>query len=202
MLNGLTAQLRDNWDKTNDFTGRAILAPAGETLALLPTLANRQNLGACFDNSGNLTPCVSVPTGTFAAGNGILFTGSNPTVINLKSSVTAADYGVVCDGVTDDAPGLQAAINAAASLGGITVAMPASTCELFSNVFLNTRTSPGILTVPGLKIRGQGRGVTILDTHVANGYAISANPARKAAHQAAFGATVGTSAHSRPIRIS
>ena len=56
VLSDLIAQLRENRDKTNDVTGRAVIAPPGETLAMLPKAANRLNQGACFDSSGNLAP--------------------------------------------------------------------------------------------------------------------------------------------------
>ncbi len=118
--------------------------------------------------------------------------------IHTLPEIYAADpaYGMKCDGVTDDSASLQLAVNAAATAGngsGAWVVLPAGTCELYSSIYRNTFTAPGALTVPGIKIKGQGRGVTILDTHVANDYAISVNPAWRAAHQAAFGATVGTS---------
>lgn len=88
VLSSLTAMLRENWDKTNDVTGRAVIAPPGETLAMLPKLANRLSQGACFDSSGNLVPCVSIPSSTIIAGNGITLTGVNPTTIaaNLSGS--------------------------------------------------------------------------------------------------------------------
>jgi|GEM_PF-2404914 len=77
----IIATLRELWDKTNDVTGRSVRTPPGETLALLPVLANRLNQGACFDNGGNLAPCVSVPSSTLIAGNGIALAGTNPTTI-------------------------------------------------------------------------------------------------------------------------
>jgi hypothetical protein len=86
-LTDIIAMQRENWDKTNDVTGRAVLARPGETLALLPVLANRQNMGACFDSGGNLTSCVSVPSTTIAAGSGISFTGTNPTTIATTPGV-------------------------------------------------------------------------------------------------------------------
>jgi len=92
VLSDLTAQLRENWDKTNDVTGRAVIAPPGETLAMLPIAANRLNQGACFDNLGNLAPCVSVPSSTFTAGNGINFVGTNPTTIS--TATYAAGNGI------------------------------------------------------------------------------------------------------------
>lgn len=78
----IIATQRELWDKTNDFTGRGVFAPPGETLKLLPVLASRQNMGACFDSGGNLTSCVAASSGTFAAGSGIVFTGTNPTTIS------------------------------------------------------------------------------------------------------------------------
>jgi hypothetical protein len=77
VLNGIEAQLREMWDRRF----RTIQAPPGETLNLLPVLASRLSQGACFDSSGNLTSCVSVPSSTFATGNGILFSGVSPTTI-------------------------------------------------------------------------------------------------------------------------
>jgi hypothetical protein len=81
VISDLVAQNREVWDKTNDVTGRAVLAPPGETLAILASAANRKNQGACFDNSGNLSPCVGIPGSSFTAGNGITFTGVGPTQI-------------------------------------------------------------------------------------------------------------------------
>lgn len=93
VITDLTAQNRETWDKINDVTGRTVQAPPGETLALLPILANRQNLGACFDNGGNLSTCVALPSGGITAGNGITFTGTSPTTISITSPVTAANGG-------------------------------------------------------------------------------------------------------------
>jgi hypothetical protein len=95
IVSDIIATQRENWDKTNDVTGRAVLAPPGETLALLPIKANRVNQGACFDNNGYLTSCVAVANSTFIAGNGITFTGLNPTTISttgdlIDKSVTLA----------------------------------------------------------------------------------------------------------------
>lgn len=81
-LTDITAILRETWDKTNDVTGRAVMAPPGETLALLPVLASRANMGACFDSNGYLTSCIAAAGSTIAGGNGILFTGTNPTTIS------------------------------------------------------------------------------------------------------------------------
>lgn len=118
--------------------------------------------------------------------------------VHTLPEIYASDpaYGVKCDGVTDDAPALQLAVNAAATAAngtGAWVVLPSGTCEIYSNIFRNTSTTPGILTVPGIKIRGQDKGVTKLDTHVASDFLISANPAWRVAHQAAFSTTTSTS---------
>lgn len=96
VLSDLTAQNRETWDKTNDITGRVPRVPPGETLAMLPVLASRANQGACFDNLGNLTSCVAVASSTFIAGNGISFTGTNPTTIS--TATYAAGVGVQFNG--------------------------------------------------------------------------------------------------------
>lgn len=87
VLSSLTAQLRENWDKTNDVTGRAVVAPPGETLAILPKASSRANMNVCFDSGGNLVPCVPVTSGSFAAGSGIIFTGTGPTTISTASVI-------------------------------------------------------------------------------------------------------------------
>ncbi|MDI3563559.1 hypothetical protein [Bradyrhizobium sp. Arg816] len=91
VITDIIAQNRETWDKTNDVTGRSVLAPPGETIAVLPKLASRANQGACFDNGGNLSPCVSVPSGTIAAGAGIALSGTSPTTV---STDIAAGTGI------------------------------------------------------------------------------------------------------------
>jgi hypothetical protein len=88
-LTDIVAQNRETWDKINDVTGRGVYARPGETLALLPVLASRANMGACFDSAGNLTSCVAASSGTFIAGAGIQFTGTNPTTISLIPNALA-----------------------------------------------------------------------------------------------------------------
>ena len=55
--------------------------------------------------------------------------GSNRRRLTDKQ-VQAVDYGVRCDGVTNDAPAILVATNAAAGLGGRDVVFPAGTCLL------------------------------------------------------------------------
>lgn len=81
----IVAGLREVWDKINDVTGRTVIAPPGETLSVLPPVASRANMNAGFDTSGNLVPTVPVTSGSFSAGSGIVFTGTNPTTISTAS---------------------------------------------------------------------------------------------------------------------
>jgi hypothetical protein len=96
VVTDITATLREMWDRSNDLTGRIVRAPPGETMASLPPAASRASMGACFDNSGNLTPCIGVPSGSFAPGNGVTFTGTNPTTISTPTF--AAGSGVAFTG--------------------------------------------------------------------------------------------------------
>ncbi|HEY8751598.1 MAG TPA: hypothetical protein VIM11_26690 [Tepidisphaeraceae bacterium] len=90
VVTDIIATQRELWDKTNDFTGRGVFAPPGETLALLPIKANRLSQGACFDSNGNLVNCVSIPSSTFIAGTAITLTGANPTAINVNPAALGA----------------------------------------------------------------------------------------------------------------
>jgi hypothetical protein len=80
-VNGIEAQLRELWDRQF----RTVQAPPGETLNLLPVQASRASMNACFDANGMLTSCISASSGSFAAGNGITFTGTNPTTVSTAT---------------------------------------------------------------------------------------------------------------------
>lgn len=125
-LTDIVAQNRETWDKINDVTGRVPRAPPGELLAMFPPASQRANMGVCFDGSGNMVPCIGPSTGTFSAGSGINFTGTNPTVVsaitvpplrpaspgNLYVSVTGSDSNS-CLSVGAACATLQHAINLA-----------------------------------------------------------------------------------------
>lgn len=88
-LTDIVAQNRETWDRTNDLTGRTARVPPGETMATLPKLSGRASMNACFDANGNLTSCVGSSSGSFAAGAGIVFTGTNPTTISTTANSNA-----------------------------------------------------------------------------------------------------------------
>lgn len=95
-LTDIIAQNRETWDRGNDISGRSVRVPPGETLAVLPPVASRANMGLCFDSSGQISPCIGASTGTFAAGNGVTFTGTNPTSISVGTYT--AGTGIIFTG--------------------------------------------------------------------------------------------------------
>jgi Pectate lyase superfamily protein len=86
VITDIVAMLREVWDKINDVTGRTVQAPPGETLSVLPPISGRANMGVCFDSGGNIVPCVGSSAGSFAAGDGITFTGTGPTTISTNAA--------------------------------------------------------------------------------------------------------------------
>lgn len=70
----------------------------------------------------------------------------------------ASPYNVVCDGTTNAAPGINAAIAAAAAGGNATVVLPPGTC----NIPMANGVPYGILMKSGVRLQGQGRGITLL----------------------------------------
>lgn len=84
IITDIIAQNREFWDRQT----RTLQAPPGETLNVLPPAASRASQGMCFDSLGNVAPCVSIPSSTFAAGTGIIFTGINPTTISATPVIS------------------------------------------------------------------------------------------------------------------
>jgi hypothetical protein len=190
------AQNRETWDKINDVTGRGIFAPPGETLSLLSAANARANQVLGFDALGNIGLYTAASAVTTAANVNFLQLGtgaiSRTVQDDLRNTVRADQFGVKCDGVTDDAPATQLAVNESRLRNGVPVVMPKGTCRFNTVVFLNTWDVPGTLTSPGLNIVGQARFATTIDTRVANGFAFAVNPDWKAAHQALFGIAPST----------
>jgi hypothetical protein len=59
-VNDITATLRELWDKTNDFTGRALQGLPGETISALPSASARAGGFLCWDGTG-LVPLACAP---------------------------------------------------------------------------------------------------------------------------------------------
>lgn len=152
--------------------------------------------GTNADNSGAAVNDILIYNGTGFIHN-TLATAINTicstaplTCTSIFGYAYAAWWGVKCDGTTDDGPAFNLAVRA---LKGQILYTQAGKCHIATQVFYNTFTTPGVLTVPGMKIAGQGRGVTILDTAVANNYMLAVNPAWASLHKSMFLLTPGSS---------
>jgi hypothetical protein len=75
----------------------------------------------------------------------------------LRDTVSVKDFGAVGDGVANDAPAIQAAIDAAA---GRPVLVPAGTYRITSGLSYNTT---GLGVVSGLKLIGEGKYKTVFN---------------------------------------
>jgi hypothetical protein len=129
-------------------------------------------------------------TGNITCNNGI-YCGNN-SIGPTNTALYAQSYGVKCDGATDDAASLQSAIAAADTLGGVPIILPAGSCVLSKTVYLNKYAASGILTVPGLKMTGQGKDVTTIDMRGTNSPAIAINPDWQGSFQALSGTSAET----------
>lgn len=101
------------------------------TFSVLPTLANRANRYFVFDANGN-------PSATSTALSVVDFiqTGTGSVLRNVQDKlseyISAADFGAVGDGVTNDAAAINAAIAEAGARGGGVVMLEAKTYSIGS----------------------------------------------------------------------
>jgi hypothetical protein len=148
----IVAVEREIWDKTNDTTGRILQFPAGETFPLMPNATGRLNSLLGFDAAGSpsLYPTTSSPFSIYFLQSG---TGAvNRTMLDKsRDTINAKDFGAVCDGTTNDATAIQAAITQASSSLSIskTVVLPAGVCKHNSTL---------TIAANGVTLQGAGKG--------------------------------------------
>lgn len=108
--------------------------------AVPASMANKPSGWAQLDTSAALSANV------VAASKGAV---ARTLAAHFTDTVNAADYGMLCDGKTDDTAALQAAIaHAIARPGGAELDLPAGRCMLSTEIDVNTTTS--------LRIEGRG----------------------------------------------
>jgi hypothetical protein len=97
-------------------------------------LKGDQTWGACGTSSNAVqiqgkTVDATAPSvaGQEYAWNPTTNNGLGAWVVQKKSVIDLRDYGVVCDGVTDDAPAIQAVLNSISYLGSYHIKFPANT---------------------------------------------------------------------------
>lgn len=61
------AAIGTGFDRVQSYFNRLALAPVGETMALLPALADRRNKSAFWDANGNWTPTVAATSAEMLA---------------------------------------------------------------------------------------------------------------------------------------
>lgn len=153
-LDDLQMQIQDLAEKI----GRAILAPIlSSGVSDLPFSANRvigfnssaDGFAVAGSTRAELDAAVSFLNGLSGAGdasdavNALYTPGwtgavSRSVTARLKEVVFAADFGVIADGVTDDASAIQAAIDYVSSAGGGFVVLPPGT--MMVSVAINPKT--------------------------------------------------------------
>jgi hypothetical protein len=140
-LTDIVAQNRETWDLWE----RAITFEPGFTPNPLPLAANRAGMNLCFDPTGQPTVCVSsAGSGAISAGNGITFTGTNPTAISTNitggTGITVAPSGAAAQVSLANAPANTAKCNPTGSTAAVqdcTVAQ-LNTMGLAPSVFVNS----------------------------------------------------------------
>lgn len=92
-----------------------------------------------------------------SAGTNSVKGGRNGQAATSVTNTTVVASGAKCDGVTNDTPAIQAAVDAAGKQPGGVVVIPAGICSLNGNVHLNTKN--------GVTVEGAGATKTFLVQH-------------------------------------
>jgi len=125
--------------------GQTIRLDPGEvgTLGTLPARAVRANRLLAFDSIGDVT-VLDRGQGTVT----LPYPGGVPRTVEdkLAESLSARDFGAIGDGLADDGPALQAAMNAAAATGRV--------LEISEGTYRTTMPLRLLSAAPGLSMRG------------------------------------------------
>lgn len=136
--------------------------PGLGTANCLSTVAGLLTASSCSPGSGSVTNAMlaTMPALTVKA-NQTTGTASPTDVLltNATGVVSAASYGVKCDGTTDDAAAINAAIAALPATGGIIVfPSTGSPCDIGSTITIGNGTSSANSSVNGIALVGGGSG--------------------------------------------
>jgi hypothetical protein len=131
----------------------ALLAHAGMTPTAVSVPYSATHPAASVSSASG-SHAVHAPRSAAKSGTATGSTGSR-TLTSARTSVISS--GAKCDGVTNDAPAIQAAVNAAGKQSGAVVTIPAGVCALFGRVAVGGAN--------GITIEGAGAASTFLVQH-------------------------------------
>src|SRR5262249_40530876 len=97
----------------------------------------------------------SAPVLATSISNGESGAGVRSKVNLIGTGYNVLDYGAKCDGTTDDAPAIQATINALPASGGI-VLIP-GLCKINNTITIGNGTSSVVSTTYGVRLIGAGQ---------------------------------------------
>jgi hypothetical protein len=133
-------------------------------------LKGDQTWGACGTSSNAVqiqgeTVDATAPSmaGQGYAWNPAANSGLGAWVVQAKTVIDLRDYGVVCNGVTDDAPAIQAVLNAISYLGSYHIKFPANTFAGGANALTSACLIGSQLTVKGWNVVLEGRWTRCVD---------------------------------------
>jgi hypothetical protein len=145
-------------------TGASVTGPTGAASNVIgPTGATGRQGATGVTGAAYTGPTGSIgPTGPAGGGGGggTYQTPGSPagsvvrtTISKLSDFISVKDFGAVGNGLTNDQPAIQDAINYAGSIGGGTVYMPAGVYRVDSSIIWGHN---------GIYLRGDGQGATVL----------------------------------------
>src|SRR5258708_21383251 len=128
-------------------------------------LKGDQTWGACgtSSNAVQIQGKTVDATAPSMAGQGYVWnpganSGLGAWVVQAKTVIDLRDYGVVCDGVTDDAPAIQAVVNSISYLGSYYIKFPANKFAGGANATTSACLIGTQLTVKGWNVVLEGIG--------------------------------------------